>query len=37
MHAFHDSSDQGKRYQMTSTCERPAPIPAELPEGELDA
>jgi predicted dehydrogenase len=36
MHAFHDASNQGRYYGMTSSCERPAMIPMELPEGEID-
>lgn len=31
MHGFHDASAQGKHYQMTSTVERPAALPAEWP------
>lgn len=27
MHGFHDASEQGVHYKMTSTCERPAPMP----------
>lgn len=30
MHAFHDSSDEGKHYVMKSTCERPRPLPADM-------
>lgn len=37
MHSFHDSSDQGKHIEMQSTCERPAPLPMGLRDGELDA
>ena len=37
MWAFHDSSDSGTHYAMQSTVERPAPLKADLPEGELDA
>ncbi len=36
MHAFHDSSDQGKFIAMQSTCERPAMLPMGLEDGELD-
>jgi predicted dehydrogenase len=32
MHGFHDASEQGRHYQMTSTVERPAPLPARWPE-----
>ena len=37
MHAFHDSSSQGKLYDMQSRCERPAPLPLGLPKDALDA
>jgi predicted dehydrogenase len=37
MHGFHDASDQGTHYAMQSTCERPAPLPMNLPKDELDA
>ncbi|MDG0791696.1 Gfo/Idh/MocA family oxidoreductase [Cohnella ginsengisoli] len=37
MHGFHDAAEQGVRYRMHSTCERPAPLPLGLREGELDA
>jgi predicted dehydrogenase len=36
MHGFHDSSDQGKHYQMQSTCERPKAMPSGLVKGFLD-
>ena len=36
MHAFHDSSDEGRFITLESTCERPAMLPAALPEGALD-
>ena len=36
MHAFHDSSDQGRFVELKSTCERPAKLPVGLGEGELD-
>lgn len=36
MHAFHDASDAGRHIEMSSTCERPAPLRAGLPEGVLD-
>jgi hypothetical protein len=26
MQAFHESSDQGKHIELSSTCERPAPL-----------
>ncbi|MCJ8013734.1 Gfo/Idh/MocA family oxidoreductase [Paenibacillus sp. KQZ6P-2] len=36
MHAFHDSSEQDQYYFMKSTCERPQPMPHNLPFGVLD-
>jgi len=36
MHAFHDASDQGKRVDLESTCERPAALPVGLKPGTLD-
>ena len=33
MHAFHDASDQGTHITLESTCERPAPMPAGLFDG----
>ncbi len=36
MHGFHDASDQGRHYEMKSTCERPAPLPLGLPNNALD-
>lgn len=36
MHAFHDASDQGKHIMLESTCERPAPLPIGLRNGQLD-
>lgn len=29
MHGFHDASDSGKYYEMTSTCETPSPFPKD--------
>jgi predicted dehydrogenase len=37
MHAFHDASAKGKHVVLKSTCERPAPLPADLEPGTLDA
>ncbi|HEX8236360.1 MAG TPA: Gfo/Idh/MocA family oxidoreductase [Abditibacteriaceae bacterium] len=37
MQAFHDSSREGRHIEMQSTCERPAPLPMGLRDGELDA
>jgi predicted dehydrogenase len=36
MHAFHTSSQQGTRIDLTSTCTRPAAFPLDLPPGVLD-
>ena len=36
MHAFHESSDQGKQILMENKCERPAPLPQNLIRGYLD-
>lgn len=37
MHAFHDASDAGAHIAVESTCDRPAPLPADLPENAMDA
>ncbi|MBR2364946.1 MAG: Gfo/Idh/MocA family oxidoreductase [Lentisphaeria bacterium] len=37
MLAFDRSSKAGARVELTTTCERPAPLPMGLMEGELDA
>lgn len=36
MHGFHDASDSRCHYEMTSTVERPAPLPLGLPSRALD-
>lgn len=36
MHGFHISSDEGKHYEMTSTCERPAPLPIGITKDSLE-
>jgi len=36
MHAFHESSAQGRHVELSSTCERPAPLPTGLRPGVLD-
>ena len=37
MHAILEASETGRHVELTSTCDRPAPLPIELPERELDA
>lgn len=36
MHAFLESSEQGRHVTLESTCERPAPLPLGLPPGRID-
>lgn len=36
MFAFERSSAEGKKVEISSTCERPAPLPIGLTDGELD-
>nr|NIM07416.1 gfo/Idh/MocA family oxidoreductase [Armatimonadota bacterium]NIO98897.1 gfo/Idh/MocA family oxidoreductase [Armatimonadota bacterium] len=36
MHAIHTASNEGKSVELSSTCERPAPLPQGLREGILD-
>ncbi len=36
MHAIHDSSNSGAHITLTSTCERPAALPANVTEGEIE-
>lgn len=36
MQTIHDSAKEGRRIELHSTCERPAPMVAGLPEGQLD-
>ncbi|NIA15482.1 MAG: Gfo/Idh/MocA family oxidoreductase [Nitrospiraceae bacterium] len=36
MHAFHESSDTGQHICLESTCQRPAPLPMDLPATQLD-
>jgi predicted dehydrogenase len=36
MHAFHDASEQGRHIEVGTTCDRPAPLPTDLPSGVLD-
>ena len=35
MHAFHDSSSEGKHVALESTCEKPEPLPCDLISGFL--
>ncbi len=36
MHGFHDAAASGSRYDMKTTCARPAPLPLGLPGDQLD-
>jgi hypothetical protein len=36
MESLIDSAQKGRRLKIASTCERPAPIPADLPEDVFD-
>ena len=36
MLSFEESSDAGRRLELTTTCAQPAPLPGGLAEGELD-
>ncbi len=36
MQSIHESSQQGRHIELTSTCIRPAPLPLGLPENTLD-
>lgn len=36
MHAFHDAAREGRRIELRSSCERPAPLATGLPAGVLD-
>jgi predicted dehydrogenase len=36
MHSFEDSSNSGRAVELESTCDQPAPLPADLLEGLLD-
>ncbi|MEN9933532.1 MAG: hypothetical protein RLZZ387_111 [Chloroflexota bacterium] len=36
MHAFHDASRDGRHVELESSCERPAPLPADLAWGSID-
>ncbi|MET1031694.1 MAG: gfo/Idh/MocA family oxidoreductase, partial [Domibacillus tundrae] len=30
MHGFHDAAEQGKHYELSSTCDQPAPLPTGI-------
>lgn len=36
MYGFHDASVSGQHYELTSTCQRPEPLPVHLPAYVLD-
>ncbi len=36
MNAFYEASQTGRHVELTTTCNRPAPLPADLAEGQLD-
>lgn len=36
MHGVHDAALSGRHYELTTTCERPAPLPLGLPGWALD-
>jgi hypothetical protein len=36
MHAILEASSNGQHIELTSTCERPAALPAGLPEYQLE-
>ena len=36
MHSIHDAAREGKHVEMKSTCQRPAPLPTGLQDGQLD-
>jgi predicted dehydrogenase len=36
MHGFHDASNEGKHYEVKSTCEQPKPLPLGLMKNTLD-
>ena len=37
MEAIHDASDKGRHITLKSQCERPAPMPQGIKEGQIDA
>ena len=36
IHAIHEAAAAGRQVELTTTCERPAPLPLGLLHGELD-
>jgi len=36
INALHESNDQGKRIDLVTSCERPAPLPVDLPNWTID-
>jgi predicted dehydrogenase len=36
MQGFHEASDSGRHVELTTTCDRPAPLPEDLEEGRID-
>ena len=36
VNAIHESAEQGRRVDLQTTCERPAPLPTGLPNWTLD-
>jgi hypothetical protein len=36
MRAINDASESGKHITLESSCEKPAPLPTGLAQGELD-
>ena len=36
INTLHESNDQGKRIDLVTSCERPAPLPVDLPNWTID-
>lgn len=36
INALHESWDEGRRIDLTTTCDRPAPLPIDLPNWQID-